>query len=443
MLMERREPLDGLPIPGPRRPSRRRVLRLTGMLWLCALGTAASGQPIQVDPTQIPVAIGDLVFEVAPAPPCPRLALAAEGEPVRAIYLDLETALFPEQDPPGRIRWRRWFCADSEAGAAPPRPAGAALRLDVQSDRPSTATAVLTARSGEAWEIGLARDDESPLEATAFASDRGGFFVNSIEWSGDGELTALDADFEVELPDGASLWGRVLWNAPWTPDEPPFVPLGEADRRKARPGEVRIGGPAPDRLFRAPSFDPLLATSVRDGERMDSILYSPDPVKDTRAARSEVAEEVARLSERRSAGDSAEAAEAPAARSTAAARATPTSPEPGAASAPVATAAAPSPAATHGGVAAAPSRDPAPGSCGAGDDALESGASGEASPCIAPVASGAAPAAGLDPAGEPPDGGGDEWTLLGQWIADWWLALRALAEQWPAAQGPAALKARP
>ncbi len=210
-----------------------------------------------------------------PIQPCSRMR--GDEELLSAIYLDLDVPLASE-----RFRREQWFCADFDP-----------LGIDLISLDPSSLTVILESDAGEIWEIGFARLDGSPLEPAAFASDAAGFFINLVEWNEDGELAVLDADFEVELADGDSLWGRVLWNAPWTPDEASFVPLTGDDWENAWPGEVSIEGPALDRLFRAtrlPNF-----TAVTPGERLDSIRYSREPAKDPEAAQKEVAKDLALL----------------------------------------------------------------------------------------------------------------------------------------------------
>ena len=230
----------------------------------------------------------------------------SDDERVSAIYLDLDVQLqLPARPgprverPAPRVRRQQWFDASSdqsdvvcpldptestlirqsssrvgceiELPTLDPRldptvsaSADAGFSLDLISRDPSALTVILEFAAGEIWEIGLATLDGGPLEPAAFASDGAGFFVNLIEWGEDGELVVLDADFEVAFADGDSVGGRILWNAPWTPDEEPFVPLSDDDWANAWPGEVSIEGPALRLLADTPWVEEWLGSAPRD-----------------------------------------------------------------------------------------------------------------------------------------------------------------------------------
>ncbi len=250
--MDRRQQPDDLSLPGWRwRPwSCGRLL--TGLLWLCAFGSGA-----QAEPRDVSGAVGPVLAASPSRRPCP--SLSSDEERVSAIYLDLDTALRVGGDPALRVGRQRWFCADSGVWAP-------SAGIDLVSTDPSALTLLLESESGEIWEIELARLDAAPLEPAAFASDRDEFFINAIEWTEDAELAVVDADFEVDLFGGDSVRGRVLWNAPWTPNEDAFVPLTDADRRNAWPGQVSIRGPELARLFRADGGVSLSSASA-DGQQ--------------------------------------------------------------------------------------------------------------------------------------------------------------------------------
>lgn len=275
--MDQRKQAEDAPIPGRR--SRSCGPLIAALLSLCALGSAALAQEPNVPRAMLRAGL-DLPVSSRPCPP-----LSTDAEPVRAVYVDLETALRVKELPRGWIRRQQWLCAGFD--------------IEVAAPHPSRLSLILESSSGDIWQLDLAGADEAPLEAGVFASERAGFVVNRIEWTGDGELAVLDVDLEIGLSAGASLWGRVLWNAAWTQDEEPFVPLTRDEWQNARPGEVSIRGPALDRLFLVIRPDGASSTLTTLGERMDSVSYSEEPVRDPAAARAEVAEDVARLSARR------------------------------------------------------------------------------------------------------------------------------------------------
>ncbi len=292
MRIDQREQSGDRAIPRRRRRSRCCGRLLAAALALCAVHAGARAGPADVS--------GRLVrLELDPPRPGPSCApLSDDGERVSAIYLDLEIA--PASDPPAPpIRDQGWFCAPSDLGVAF-LASGADVAMDLASPDPSALSVILESSSGAIWEIELSRPDEAPLEPAAFASAHGGFFVNAIEWGEEAELAVLDADFEVDLANGVSLWGRVLWNAVWTPDEDPFVPLSDEDWKGALPGEVWIEGPALELLFRGTrdlqSNAWMNVQPGREPERVDSILYTEEPAQDPLSARIEVAEDVALLS---------------------------------------------------------------------------------------------------------------------------------------------------
>ncbi len=300
---------------------------------------------------------------------------------VSAIYLDLDVQLpagpgsLIEQSAT-RVRRQQWFDASSDqsdvvcplnpveltlileslsrAGCEIELPtldprldptvspsADAGFSIDLISQDPSTLTVILEFAAGEIWEIGLATLDGGPLEPTAFASDGAGFFINLIEWGEDGELVALDADFEVAFADGNSVGGRILWNTPWTPDEEPFVPLSDDDWANAWPGEVSIEGPdlrlladtgwVEEWLDSAPTEGLVRVCSIGDRgslidwysedfgfwvskkgnrQQVDSIRYSRELAIDPEAAREAVAQDVGSLSQGSQSGATARRSQA-------------------------------------------------------------------------------------------------------------------------------------
>jgi hypothetical protein len=304
---------------------------------------------------------------------------SSDDERISAIYLDLDLALPAgprsriEQSAP-RIRKQQWFdvssnqsdvvcpldpaestlileslfevgCAivlppvDPRLDAAVSPSADTGFSLELISLDPTALALILEFPSGESWEIGLATLDGGPFERTAFASDGAGFFINLIEWGEDGELVVLDADFEVEFAGGNRVAGRILWNAPWTPDEEPFVPLSDDDRANAWPGEVSMEGPAlrllaetgwveewldstpTGRLAQICSVGSRASKSSfesTDGfwvsrkpgtQPVDSIRYSRELAIDPNEARKAVAREVDSLSEESQSGAAAHTAQ--------------------------------------------------------------------------------------------------------------------------------------
>ena len=312
MLSVERTGMDGRPIASCRGRLRGCRLLITGVFSLCAIGSGAlAGQ------ADVAEAMGWAGFD-APrlSPPC--APLVADEERVTAIYLDLGISLLLGHDSLRRISKQRWICSDSDLlGVGGSQASSASFIIDLISLDPSALTLTLESGSGEIWQIELASLDDGPLAAAAFASDGAGFFINLVEWSEAGELAILDADFELELPSGESLWGRVLWNATWTPDETPFVPLTDDDWNNAWPGEVSIEGPVLDRLFLsthldATQLDATLLDATQLGpagfgmtagvaltpkERLDSVRYSREATKGPLAARAEVAADVALLTD--------------------------------------------------------------------------------------------------------------------------------------------------
>ena len=85
------------------------LLFLTGLLSLCVLGREASSEP-----SQLPVVAAPVVVDVPQATrPC--LGVRAEAGEFSAIYLDLDTAIAPDEQLPKPTRGQRWFCADTQA----------------------------------------------------------------------------------------------------------------------------------------------------------------------------------------------------------------------------------------------------------------------------------------------------------------------------------------
>ena len=309
----------------------------------------------------------------------PLCVSSSDDERVSAIYLDLDLALPAgprsriERSAP-RIRKQQWFDVSFNRSevACPLDPAESTLileslsgvgceivlppvdprldsavspsadmdfSLELISLDPSALALILEFAAGESWEIRLATLDGGPFEPTAFASDGAGFFINLIEWGEDGELVALDADFEVEFSDGNLVAGRILWNAPWTPAEEPFVPLSDDDWANAWPGEVSIEGPAlglladtgwveewlgstpierlaqicSDGSRAAPfSFDSTYGfwfSKKRDTQQVDSIRYSRELAINPNEARTAVARDLGLLSEETQSGAAARTAQ--------------------------------------------------------------------------------------------------------------------------------------
>ena len=359
--------VDDRPALGRRTSSWTCSLALASALSLCIVTTGALAKKA---PNSTAMGSREWVGLPVREPLC---APSSDDEPVSAIYLDLDIQL-----PAGpsslielsatRVRKQQWFDASSnqsdvicplnpaeltlilesssgvdceiELPTVEPRldpvvspSADTGFSLDLISLDPSTLALILEFASGESWEIRLATLDGGPLEPTAFASDGTGFFINLIEWGEDGELVALDADFEVEFADGNSVGGRILWNAPWTPDEEPFVPLSDDDWANAWPGEVSMEGPAlrlladtgwveewldsapPERFARICSGGARTASTGSNSEyvlyseyrfwvskkpgtqQVDSIRYSRELAIDLKAARKAVAPDMGSLSQ--------------------------------------------------------------------------------------------------------------------------------------------------
>jgi len=270
------------------------------MFLLCVVGTAALAGESELA----------LVIELHPVdvprnhPPC--APVSAEADRLIAIYLDLDPAPRAEAGLPSRMPMRQWLCASSASSEiASPSLSPAALSIDLLALDASTLALTLESEAGDIWEIDFARLDGLPLEPAAFASDGAGFFINRVEWSDAGEIISLDMDFEVDRAEGDSLWGRLLWHAPWTPDEPAFTPLSLEEWAQASPGEIVIVGPDFAALFSDTSTTvPAVAPSVLSvgvagtgPVPVDDILYSPDPVKGPEEAVDEVAPDVANLFE--------------------------------------------------------------------------------------------------------------------------------------------------
>lgn len=246
----------------------------------------------------------------------------ADPDPSAALYFESDLALVEDF-----LEGQRWV--------------GSGLyRVQLRGDgAPLALRFRVTLASGESFELALEALDGEPLASGAFASSDSGFRINRLDWGDGGELLALDADFEVQGIGDDRVFGRIIWNTSWDPEEPPFIGLTEEEYELGYWGQATLtecvtpnGAAITENSCRGTTFDNVVRLTVdldhlnapepgtprtsdltwsragdraesqghdspaaTAGTRVDSIRYSKEPAQSPSAARRTIEHEVAQL----------------------------------------------------------------------------------------------------------------------------------------------------